>query len=57
MQRFALALIAGLTGLWGEHQPQRVNDVRTRFLSSSALAKDAGDLGNRRDRPAVLAGS
>jgi len=55
MQRFTLTLIARLAGLWGEHQAQRVDDIRTRFITRSTLAEDARNLRDRRDGPAILA--
>ena len=40
-----------------EDSVQRVDDVRARLFAAAALAQRAGDLGDRRDDPAVLSGS
>src|SRR5680860_977440 len=36
------------------HELERVEDVHARLVARAALAEDAGDLGDRRDDPAVL---
>ncbi len=56
VQRLAFAPIVGVSRLRGEHESQRVDDVGPCLVPRSALAEDAGDLGNRRDDPAFLAG-
>ena len=54
MQRLALALIIISSRLRREHQSQRIDDVGPCLIPRSALAEDAGDLGNRCDQPAIL---
>jgi hypothetical protein len=56
MQCLALTPVIGIAGLRGEHKPERVDDVRTGLRLGPSLAKDTGDLGNRRDDPPFLAG-
>ncbi len=56
MQRLAFAPIVGVSRLRREHEPQRVDDVGPCLIPRSALAEDTGDLRDRRDYPAFLAG-
>ncbi len=55
MQCLALASIINIGRLRGEHQSQRIDDVGPCLIPRSALAEDAGDLGDRRDDPAFIA--
>jgi hypothetical protein len=55
MQRLTLAQVTGIDQLGREHQRQRVDDVCACLLPRSALAEDAGNLGDRHRDPAVVA--